>query len=125
MSASLAGSLSFKSILLPASSFLSSAVSLVSPTLLLLSSALLLTSSPFSVASPTGSGVLGALGVAPLAFGAAPPASFGLGGSFGDEVSDLPGAEAFALSVAPFGADLGVFVADFAESFGESATLCD
>ena len=59
--------------------------------------------------------------MAPLALEATPPASFGLGGRLGDEVSDLPGAEALALSATPF----GVFVADFAVFLGESAALCD
>lgn len=53
-----------------------------------------------------------------------PPASFGLGGRLGDEVSDLPGV--LVLSETLFGADFGVLVEDLvAVSLTESVVLCD
>ena len=110
MSASSAGSLSLRPILSSVSSEVFSASFLVS-------------SDVFSACFWISSVASGVLGAASLAFPVAPSASFGLGGSLGDEV-DL-GAEDFALSAAPLGADLGVLVADWAVFLGVSAALCD
>lgn len=103
LSASSAGSLSFRSM--PLSSAVSSALS---------SACFLVSWRGFCAPLAPSFGGAG-LGV--------PWPPLGLGGSLGDDV--LPPAAPFALSAAPLAGFLGVFDADCATSLGQSAVLDD